>query len=153
MFFTFQVDSGHQWYLHTIYTLKSKANSGIGKRSIEYHHMMKRAVSDVNGIGNSGKGTNMAHLSLNFQGKPSDVEVDVDETDEEGSVPLIPVLIGIAILLLICLFIAIIFVRRHRKRSSPPPSPTNTITILANKGNSKIVHVSHLNNDPDNTEV
>ncbi|KAK7925953.1 hypothetical protein WMY93_008263 [Mugilogobius chulae] len=37
----FQVAAGREWYLHTIYTVRSKenANRGIGKRSIEYHSL------------------------------------------------------------------------------------------------------------------
>ncbi|KAM7374500.1 hypothetical protein PAMP_007153 [Pampus punctatissimus] len=35
----FQVAAGREWYIHTIYTVRSKenANRGIGKRSLEYH--------------------------------------------------------------------------------------------------------------------
>ncbi|XP_072302029.1 FRAS1-related extracellular matrix protein 2a [Eucyclogobius newberryi] len=35
----FQVAAGREWYIHTIYTVRSKesANRGIGKRSVEYH--------------------------------------------------------------------------------------------------------------------
>lgn len=34
-----QVAAGREWYIHTIYTVRSKenANRGIGKRSLEYH--------------------------------------------------------------------------------------------------------------------
>ncbi|XP_047449328.1 FRAS1-related extracellular matrix protein 2b [Mugil cephalus] len=35
----FQVTAGREWYIHTIYTVRSRdnANRGIGKRSLEYH--------------------------------------------------------------------------------------------------------------------
>lgn len=41
----FQVAAGREWYIHTIYTVRSKenANRGIGKRSLEYHHSMSMA--------------------------------------------------------------------------------------------------------------
>ncbi|CAI9587171.1 unnamed protein product, partial [Staurois parvus] len=36
----FQVAAGREWFIHTIYTVRSRenANRGIGKRSVEYHH-------------------------------------------------------------------------------------------------------------------
>ncbi|XP_051539722.1 FRAS1-related extracellular matrix protein 2-like isoform X4 [Myxocyprinus asiaticus] len=38
----FQVAAGREWYIHTIYTVRSKDNAkrGIGKRSVEYHSVM-----------------------------------------------------------------------------------------------------------------
>ncbi|XP_036976570.1 FRAS1-related extracellular matrix protein 2-like [Acanthopagrus latus] len=38
----FQVAAGREWYMHTIYTVRSKenANRGIGKRSLEYHSLV-----------------------------------------------------------------------------------------------------------------
>lgn len=37
-----QVAAGREWYIHTIYTVRSKenANRGIGKRSLEYHSLV-----------------------------------------------------------------------------------------------------------------
>lgn len=37
-----QVAAGREWYMHTIYTVRSKenANRGIGKRSLEYHSLV-----------------------------------------------------------------------------------------------------------------
>ncbi|XP_037604970.1 FRAS1-related extracellular matrix protein 2a [Sebastes umbrosus] len=38
----FQVAAGREWYIHTIYTVRSRenANRGIGKRSLEYHSLV-----------------------------------------------------------------------------------------------------------------
>lgn len=52
-----QVAAGREWYIHTIYTVRSKenANRGIGKRSLEYHSL----VSPSNNLAltpSSGKG-------------------------------------------------------------------------------------------------
>ncbi|XP_015235836.1 PREDICTED: FRAS1-related extracellular matrix protein 2 [Cyprinodon variegatus] len=81
----FQVAAGREWYIHTIYTVRSKENTnrGIGKRSLEYHsfvstltsssekgHRRRRAASeeisaiaeDI-GIDNS-RGTNIMHIAL-----------------------------------------------------------------------------------------
>lgn len=48
-----QVVAGREWYIHTIYTVRSKenANRGIGKRSLEYHSL----VSPGNKVDLSGK--------------------------------------------------------------------------------------------------
>ncbi|XP_020845600.1 FRAS1-related extracellular matrix protein 3 [Phascolarctos cinereus] len=37
----FQVAAGREWYVHAVYTVRSRenANKGIGKRSVEYQHM------------------------------------------------------------------------------------------------------------------
>uniref|UniRef100_A0A3Q2QK87 Uncharacterized protein n=1 Tax=Fundulus heteroclitus TaxID=8078 RepID=A0A3Q2QK87_FUNHE len=81
----FQVAAGREWYIHTIYTVRSKENThrGIGKRSLEYHslvstptpskekrHRRRRsdgeeipATSDDIGIDKS-RGTNIMHVAL-----------------------------------------------------------------------------------------
>ncbi|XP_043918185.1 FRAS1-related extracellular matrix protein 3 [Protopterus annectens] len=48
----FQVAAGREWYVHTIYTVHSRgnANRGIGKRSIEYHHVVSSAGSPSNAL-------------------------------------------------------------------------------------------------------
>ncbi|XP_031415899.1 FRAS1-related extracellular matrix protein 3 [Clupea harengus] len=45
----FQVAAGREWFIHTIYTLRSRenANRGIGKRSLEYHHSVSSGFSDA----------------------------------------------------------------------------------------------------------
>ncbi|XP_049431948.1 FRAS1-related extracellular matrix protein 2b [Epinephelus fuscoguttatus] len=80
----FQVSAGREWYIHTIYTVRSRdnANRGIGKRSLEYHvmsqhtnlppkrqHRTRRSVNDVpdiiEEIGQSNnRGTNILHITL-----------------------------------------------------------------------------------------
>lgn len=79
-----QVSAGREWYIHTIYTVRSRdnANRGIGKRSVEYHsmsqatHMLpkngrraRRSANDVpdivEDIGvNNNRGTNILHIAL-----------------------------------------------------------------------------------------
>ncbi|XP_035998935.1 FRAS1-related extracellular matrix protein 2a [Fundulus heteroclitus] len=81
----FQVAAGREWYIHTIYTVRSKENThrGIGKRSLEYHslvstptpskeksHRRRRsdgeeipATTDDIGIDKS-RGTNIMHVAL-----------------------------------------------------------------------------------------
>uniref|UniRef100_A0A4W6E1P0 FRAS1 related extracellular matrix 2b n=1 Tax=Lates calcarifer TaxID=8187 RepID=A0A4W6E1P0_LATCA len=80
----FQVSAGREWYIHTIYTVRSRdnANRGIGKRSLEYHvmsqhtnllpngeHRSRRSANDVPDIieeigGNNNRGTNILHIAL-----------------------------------------------------------------------------------------
>ncbi|KAK6168396.1 hypothetical protein SNE40_020939 [Patella caerulea] len=151
----FKVDAGRQWFLHAIYTVRSKTNTarGIRRRSVEQHAMLstrvKRAEKDAAGIGESGKGTNLARINLDHFADDSVFEVGKNSTTTK--IPLLPIVIAIAVLLLITLIIIILFVRRRRKSTSPPPSPTNTIIVATGKGSSRIVSANHYNNS--NSEV
>lgn len=81
----FQVAAGREWYIHTIYTVRSKenANRGIGKRSLEYHSLVspgnrvelnglrsRRSASNklpevAQDIGeDNNRGTNIMHIAL-----------------------------------------------------------------------------------------
>ncbi|KAG8007986.1 FRAS1-related extracellular matrix protein 2 [Nibea albiflora] len=53
----FQVAAGREWYIHTIYTVRSKenANRGIGKRSLEYHSLVSTS-NDLALSPSGGKG-------------------------------------------------------------------------------------------------
>ncbi|XP_026184383.1 FRAS1-related extracellular matrix protein 2a isoform X2 [Mastacembelus armatus] len=53
----FQVAAGREWYIHTIYTVRSRenANRGIGKRSLEYHSLVSTS-NDLTLTPSSGKG-------------------------------------------------------------------------------------------------
>lgn len=78
------MSAGREWYIHIIYTVRSRdnANRGIGKRSLEYHVMStharlspegqrrsKRSAQDVPdiveeiGVSNN-RGTNILHIAL-----------------------------------------------------------------------------------------
>lgn len=78
------MSAGREWYIHTIYTVRSRdnANRGIGKRSLEYHVVnqhtnlipksqlrTKRSAKDVPDIieeigVNNNRGTNILHIML-----------------------------------------------------------------------------------------
>ncbi|KAI4814202.1 hypothetical protein KUCAC02_003406 [Chaenocephalus aceratus] len=86
----FQVAAGREWFIHTIYTVRSKENAhrGIGKRSLEYHslastskdlaltpsdgkgHRARRSAGDevpeiTEDIGaDNNRGTNIMHIDL-----------------------------------------------------------------------------------------
>lgn len=78
------MSAGREWYIHTIYTVRSRDNAyrGIGKRSLEYHvmsqqavllpkgqHRSRRSAKDVPdiieeiGVSNN-RGTNILHIAL-----------------------------------------------------------------------------------------
>uniref|UniRef100_A0A8C0FA62 FRAS1 related extracellular matrix 3 n=1 Tax=Bubo bubo TaxID=30461 RepID=A0A8C0FA62_BUBBB len=82
----FQVAAGREWYVHTVYTVRSKENAHRhnGKRSLDYHHVLSSAKGSVNttafkrsrrakpdipvlmqGIGaDKNRGTNIQHIAL-----------------------------------------------------------------------------------------
>ncbi|XP_071379709.1 FRAS1-related extracellular matrix protein 2b [Centroberyx affinis] len=80
----FQVSAGREWYIHTIYTVRSRdnANRGIGKRSVEYHLLSqhtalapggqsraRRSANEVPDLAeeigvNNNRGTNILHIAL-----------------------------------------------------------------------------------------
>ncbi|XP_071087584.1 FRAS1-related extracellular matrix protein 2-like [Haliotis cracherodii] len=154
----FKVDGGRQWFLHAIYTVRSKENAarGIGKRSIEYHAVMdasrvRRDTRDANGMGKDGKGTNMARVELSALDEQGVQEVGTN-VENEYPILLIVIISCIGLLLLICILIIVIcIVSRRRKHTSPPPSPTNTIVVAGSAGSSRVVAAQHFNND--RTEV
>lgn len=132
----FKVNSGQQWFLHTIYKIHSKDTATQDKRKRDAeHYLFKRTISDVSDIGHAGVGTNMAPLFLNFYGKPYEFEEDnhSDSVKEQpnGQMNLIAILVGVGVLLLLCGILAIVFIRQRQKRTSPPPSPAGTITIVS----------------------
>ncbi|XP_035391657.1 FRAS1-related extracellular matrix protein 2-like [Electrophorus electricus] len=75
----FQVAVGREWYIHTIYTVRSRdnANRRVGKRSVEYHsftaaNSTRRARRSARGVPTaaadigteSSRGNNIVHISL-----------------------------------------------------------------------------------------
>lgn len=88
MLFVLQVAAGREWFIHTIYTVRSRenANRNIGKRSLEYlHHSMssveqpetsnmvaprhRRAAPAFADLGvdigvENNRGTNLQHIAL-----------------------------------------------------------------------------------------
>ena len=75
-----QVASGREWFIHTIYTVRSKesANRGIGKRSLEYHSL----VSSSSDLTSSVKG----HRSRRSAGdEVPEVAEDIGAEDNRGT--------------------------------------------------------------------
>lgn len=140
-----QVSAGREWYIHNIYTVRSRdnANRGIGKRSIEYHSLThsrhsvstsqsrnRRSANGVpdlaEGIGaENNRGTNILHLALDHS---SQKHLDLDlESQAEGVVPRelnhressddqIVVIVGILVALLFTVLMVILVVLVVRSR-------------------------------------
>lgn len=126
----FQVALGREWYIHTIYTVKSKDSShrGIGKRSLEYQYhsvlhqgqpqapaksWKKRAIRSTPSLAReigaeNNRGTNLQHISLDRRDKrqvprgrtPPDGVLPWELNSPSSEVSLITVLGGTAVGLL-----------------------------------------------------
>ncbi|XP_075449299.1 FRAS1-related extracellular matrix protein 2 [Ascaphus truei] len=144
----FQVSLGREWYIHTIYTLRSKENTnrGIGKRSVEsqYHSLVNAASSGssennrkkrdakeapllVQEIGvENNKGTNIQHIALERSNKKQipQTEVTLDGiiprelNNREDEVSIVTIVGVIAAILLAICLIAIIILLLKRKQKS-----------------------------------
>uniref|UniRef100_A0A8C8SHP3 FRAS1 related extracellular matrix 2 n=1 Tax=Pelusios castaneus TaxID=367368 RepID=A0A8C8SHP3_9SAUR len=144
----FQVSLGREWYIHTIYTVRSKenANRGIGKRSVEYQYhslvsggnpgtsmqvRQKRGVKEAPelakeiGIENS-RGTNIQHIALDRTNKRQipQKEVTVDGilprelNNRNSEVNIVTIIGGAAAILLAICLITIIIILLKHKQSS-----------------------------------
>ncbi|KAM4796083.1 FRAS1-related extracellular matrix protein 2 [Rhinophrynus dorsalis] len=142
----FQVSLGREWYIHTIYTVRSKenANRGIGKRSVEYQfHSIANALSsgssvskrkkrDVNeapivtqdiGIENN-RGTNIQHIALERSSKNQipQKEVSLDGViprelnNKESEVNIVTIVVVIAAILLLAICLIAIIVILLRRK-------------------------------------
>ncbi|XP_025961935.2 FRAS1-related extracellular matrix protein 3 [Dromaius novaehollandiae] len=98
----FQVAAGREWYIHTIYMIRSKenANRHNGKRSLDFHHVLSSANSRVNAtalkrsrrakpdtpafmqdIGaDKNRGTNIQHIALDRSNKAVVIQKDMFPT-------------------------------------------------------------------------
>lgn len=139
-----QVAAGREWYIHTIYTVRSKenANRGIGKRSLEYHSLVstnndlaltrsKRStglkvpeVAEDIGAENN-RGTNIMHIALDRTkrraGGSNEVFANRLETselsaeeDEEGIVTVVGALVGLLLTVLIIVIIVLVLKSRQK---------------------------------------
>ncbi|XP_076830846.1 FRAS1-related extracellular matrix protein 3 [Brachyhypopomus gauderio] len=110
----FQVAAGREWFIHTIYMVRSRenANRGIGKRSLEYHHSIssalptgamtrhRRAAPDPEALDigvENNRGTNIQHIALDrsdrlivSQNQPWGHEIYLEHPLVEGSLGKVP---------------------------------------------------------------
>lgn len=144
----FQVALGREWYIHTIYTVRSKdsANGGIGKRSVEYQYhsvvspgkpqataksRKKREIKSTPPLvweigAENNRGTNIQHISLDRTHKkqvpkgrvPPDGILPRELNNPSSEVSLVVVMGGVAVGLLTLGLIAIAALMCKSKKSA-----------------------------------
>ncbi|KAI7790051.1 putative fras1 related extracellular matrix protein 2b [Triplophysa rosa] len=150
----FQVSVGREWFIHTIYTVRSRdnANRGIGKRSVEYQSLTRsvstsqwRSRRSANGVpdlaegigAENNRGTNILHIALDHS---SQKHLNLDlESQAEGVVPRelnrressdgrLVVFVGILVALLftVLLIILVVLVVRSRQKKNVTETPKSS---------------------------
>uniref|UniRef100_A0A8D0GCH3 FRAS1 related extracellular matrix 2 n=1 Tax=Sphenodon punctatus TaxID=8508 RepID=A0A8D0GCH3_SPHPU len=144
----FQVSLGREWYVHAIYTVRSKENSnrGIGKRSVEYRYhalassrspgtsvqaRQKREVQEalelVKEIGiQKNRGTNIQHIALDLTKRkqapqrevPASGILSQEVNDQRPEVDLVAIGGGAVAILLAICFIAVAVLLLKYKQNS-----------------------------------
>ncbi|XP_005796927.1 FRAS1-related extracellular matrix protein 2-like [Xiphophorus maculatus] len=150
----FQVAAGREWYIHTIYTVRSRdnANRGIGKRSLEYHaisqhsdrlptghHRTRRSSSNepdvVDEIGvENNRGTNILHISLDLSSQQkTSPEKEIftkgiipHELNQRDSDDRLVLIIGIFVGLLLTVLLIIVVVLLVRSKQEKKEVPRNS---------------------------
>ncbi len=151
------MSAGREWYIHTIYTVRSRdnANRGIGKRSLDFHSVThshsisKRSANRVpdlaQDIGTENNlGTNILHIALDrsAQKHPNLHE----ESQAEGIVPRelnqrdssddrLVLIIGILVGLLFTIFLVILVIlvvrsRRDKNMTESPKGSSSTEPMM-----------------------
>ncbi|NXC03213.1 FREM2 protein, partial [Orthonyx spaldingii] len=151
----FQVSLGREWYVHTIYTVRSKenANRGIGKRSVEhqYHSLLsgrspgasarrrqKRGVEQAPelardiGVENN-RGTNIQHIALDRTSKKQVPQREVavngvlprELNNQSAGISIVTIIGGAAAIFLAICLIAIIVLLLKWKQNSDKKEATN----------------------------
>lgn len=156
--------AGREWYIHAIYTVRSRdnANRGIGKRSLEYHVMSqhlnplqkgqprtRRSVDDVPDIvkkigENSNRGTNILHIALNrsSQWKTSpDGEISTernipDAVNQKDSDDKLVLIIGVfvGLLLTVLLIIIVVVLLRAKREKKDVPTSSDSAEPMMTQG-------------------
>ncbi|CAK6968919.1 FRAS1-related extracellular matrix protein 2b [Scomber scombrus] len=151
----FQVSTGREWYIHTIYTVRSRdnANRGIGKRSLEYHSLSqqtnvqlkgqnrsRRSTNDVPdiiediGVSNN-RGTNILHIALDQSSqRRTSPEREIftkgiiphELNQKDDSDDRLVLIIGIFVGLLLTVLIIIVVVLLVRSKREKKDVPTSS---------------------------
>ncbi|XP_062873398.1 FRAS1-related extracellular matrix protein 2b [Trichomycterus rosablanca] len=152
----FQVSSGREWYIHTIYTVRSRdnANRGIGKRSVEYHHISEpqhaiqshsRSRRSTGGVpplakdigAENERGTNILHIALERSGARQhrpDVNIQKvvvttgskpNDTGDDQVIMIVGTLVGV-LLSVILLVLVVLLVRSRKDKEKVTESPKSS---------------------------
>lgn len=162
---------GREWYVHTIYTVRSKenANRGIGKRSVEhqYHSLLsggspaassqrrqKRGVEQAPelardiGVDNN-RGTNIQHIALDRNGKKQGPQREVavngvlprELNSQSAGISIVTIIGGAAAVFLAICLIAIIVLLLKWKQNSDKKESKNE------SGSNEPMMLPHNSND------
>ncbi|XP_072547608.1 FRAS1-related extracellular matrix protein 2b [Salminus brasiliensis] len=147
----FQVSAGREWYIHTIYTVRSRdnANRGIGKRSLEYHqvthHSSARsrrsagipALTEDIGSEND-RGTNILHIALdrssqrqprpkiNIQSVVHPTESKPSDSGEDHLITIIGIVVGLLLTVLLLMLVVLLARSRQEKKVGEPPKGSSS---------------------------
>lgn len=157
-FIFFQVSVGREWYIHTIYTVRSRdnANRGIGKRSVEYHHITqhdssrsRRSVSSVPALAEeigaeNERGTNILHVALerssqhqpqpkvNIQNVVVTTGSKPEDTEDDYVLLIVGILLGLilTVVLLVLVFLLVRSRKEKEKLNKPPKGSSSTEPMM-----------------------
>ncbi|XP_060744060.1 FRAS1-related extracellular matrix protein 2b [Tachysurus vachellii] len=154
----FQVAAGREWYIHTIYTVRSRnnANRGIGKRSVEYHHITqhhssrsRRSVSSVPALAEeigeeNERGTNILHVALerstqhqlrpkvNIQSVVVTTGSKPQDIEDNDMIMIVGILVGLilTVVLLVLVFLVVRSRNKKEKINEPPKVSSSTEPMM-----------------------
>ncbi|XP_053362727.1 FRAS1-related extracellular matrix protein 2b [Clarias gariepinus] len=152
----FQVSTGREWYIHTIYTVRSRdnANRGIGKRSVERHHITqhhssrsRRSVSGAPtlakeiGVENE-RGTNILHVALerssqhrpkvNIQSVVVTTKSKPHDTEDDNVITIVGILVGLVLTVILLVLVCLLLRSKKDKEviSKPPKASSSTEPMM-----------------------
>uniref|UniRef100_A0A3Q2SRB8 Uncharacterized protein n=1 Tax=Fundulus heteroclitus TaxID=8078 RepID=A0A3Q2SRB8_FUNHE len=171
--FELSVAAGREWFIHAIYTVRSRdnANRGIGKRSLEYHVISQKShlfpnthrrirrsangeldVVDEIGVENN-RGTNILHIALDRSSQQrTGPEREIvtkgiipRELNQKDSDDRLVLIIGIfvGLLLTVLLIVVVVFLVRSKQEKKE---------ALTNSGSTEPMITQNLSNN-DSSEV
>ncbi|XP_054706772.1 FRAS1-related extracellular matrix protein 2-like [Uloborus diversus] len=160
----FQVSYGRQWFVHCIYTdrSKEKAVRGIGKRSISSHRISRTGLHENIDVGLNGRGTNMNRLILDYSGAKRHVYSStnrkhqnpaVTDSNMSGESPVLVAMLGIVGTLLVIAVTVLMLSKRQRVSDSEPRARESTV-VTSHHGRARVINVRQYTLSSDeHTEV
>lgn len=148
--------AGREWYIHTIYTVRSKENThrGIGKRSLEYHSVVsgdnppalhsrsRTAAGEVPALAenigtDNNRGTNIMHIALDRSRRRASSGDEALEDGvlprersskrgEEDAVTVVGALVGLLLTVLLVVVLALLL-RSRQKGAKKAPKPSGSM--------------------------
>ncbi|KAM7412782.1 hypothetical protein PAMA_020251 [Pampus argenteus] len=162
----FQVSAGREWYIHTIYTVRSRenANRGIGKRSLEYHALSQHTnllpnrsrrsannapdVTEEIGVSNN-RGTNILHIALDRSSQQRTSpdreiftkgiiprELNQKDNSDDRLLLIIGIFVGLLLTVLIIIVVVLLVRSKREKKESPKSSSSAEPMMIQSLSNS-----------------